>query len=386
MFETNWNNLIICLGILATSAFVARGIMRRSDLLLAVAEEESDKNREQVKALEAVILSSKDALGMGTAVKEASERTRGHIARLKALLSTADSSLAEFSDTARLIADSNGEVAASARVVTGKISDQSAIVTQSSSAIEEMTASINSISGITAERRKSMGILKESTERGSAEMNRAAEAVRSMGASMTSISDVVKVIRKVASQTNLLAMNAAIEAAHAGAAGAGFSVVAGEIRVLSEETDRQVKLIDASIKATVAACQTAMGITEGAGKTFQKISAEADAVAKAMEEIGNGLGEISSGSGEILSGVSESVSITNGVKEASGKVDEKIAAATQNLDFLAVSGAAVAEAVTEISRLLDEVLAEAGIMSDSGVASEKGLASLAQTLERMQSS
>jgi methyl-accepting chemotaxis protein len=381
--DANWINVIICAGILATSAFVGREIMRRSDFLLSMAEAEAAKNKEQVKALESVIRSSEDALGMGAAVKESSDRTGERIARLKELLSGVSAALGALGETVESISGSNKEVADSADAVRERIEDQSAIITQSSSSIEEMTASIESIERITSARREALASLKEATQEGASEMERASESVKAMAGSMASIGELVKVIRKVASQTNLLAMNAAIEAAHAGAAGTGFSVVAGEIRKLSEETERQVKLIGASIKDTLAAVTTATDITEGAHKTFQRIYEGMDSVSKAMAEIGDGLGEIASGSTEILTGVTESVSITSGVKEAALTVDTKIAAASIKLGELGKAGGSVLSGLSEISRLLDELVGEARVMAESGKASEAGLEKLGATLASM---
>ena len=380
----NFLNFLICLGLLGISGAASSAIMSRNKLLLGMAEGEAEKNSEQVKELEAVILSSKDALGMGLAVKESSEKTQALILQLQETLVSAKRDMERLAEKTRLIGSSNNEIASSAKIVQDRVADQTAIVAESSSSIEQMTSSIRSISDITEARRSSMAHLKKTTGTGAQEMAKAAEAVGAMKVSTESISDVVKVIRTVANQTNLLAMNAAIEAAHAGEAGRGFSVVADEIRKLSEETGRQVKIIDANIKGTISSVDAASAITAEAQRLFLEISSEADSVASAMEEINDGLKEISSGSTEILQGVTESVSITSSVREASGKVDEKIAVATQNLEELGAITGEVRASIAVVVAHFAEMLSEARVMNEAGNANEAGLRKLSETLRGLQ--
>jgi uncharacterized coiled-coil DUF342 family protein len=119
-------------------------------------------------------------------------------------------------------------------------------------------------------------------------------------------------------------------------------------------------------------------------RLFTDISSEADSVAAAMEEINDGLKEMSSGSAEILQGVTESVSITSSVREASGKVDEKIAVAAQNLEELGAITGEVRASIAVVVAHFAEMLSEAKVMNEAGNANEAGLRKLAETLKGLQ--
>jgi methyl-accepting chemotaxis protein len=371
---------VTALVILLLITFVEKSISERSDAALAAAEEAAARAQAQVARLEKAIVSGEDAIHFGSIVTSSAERTAGQIARLRGTLDEVASEVGSLAANSQVIRQSHEAIAASQAEVLAKVADQSSIVTESSAAIEQMTASVNSISAIAQTRGKAIGKLKEATALGASEMSRSAQAVKAMEESAASIGEVVQVIRRVASKTNLLAMNAAIEAAHAGDAGKGFAVVAGEIRGLSEETSKNVKIIDASVKGTLESSRTAAEVNAGAYEIFQRIDAEADEVAKAMEEIGRGLGEIESGSGEILQGVSQSVQITTAVRDASSAMGDTIGQAAESLGRLDQATKSVEESLSRAVGGFDEMRTEAEGLSEAGKRNETGLRELSDAL------
>jgi methyl-accepting chemotaxis protein len=378
------DDFVICVVVVVVSSFIGRAIMSRNALLLGLAEEEARTSAERLSRLEAALESTKGSLDLGVAVRGSAERTQCLIDALGSSSRAAEERMESLAGNIRAIAESQKGIALASAVVHANIDDQTAIVTQSSAAIEEMTASVSSISSITGSRRDSIARLKAATREGSGEMSKAVSAVKAMEESASSIMEVVAVIKTVASRTNLLAMNAAIEAAHAGEAGKGFSVVADEIRKLSETTSQNVKLISSTIKGTIDTIGTASAINRNAREAFVLIEREADSVSEAMEGIIRSLSEISQGSDEILRGVSESVSIAIKVKEAARETDSRIRSSAEGLSAVEAATAEIQRALASIAARFGDILAEAGAVSAAGKDNEAALRGLARTLDRLQ--
>ena len=212
-------------------------------------------------------------------------------------------------------------------------------------------------------------------------MRSASESVKAMESQASSILEIVKVINGVASQTNLLAMNAAIEAAHAGDAGRGFSVVADEIRKLSEQTGKNVKAATATIKQTISGIHQATTTNEKALSLFDRIHEDAGTVSKAMEEIIRGLSEIAGGTEEIMKGVEASVSSTSALRETTGSVDSRIAEAAESLSSLARASAQALAGIDGILARFAGLEQEAARVSQIGSVSESSLEHLLAALE-----
>ncbi|MDR2788413.1 MAG: methyl-accepting chemotaxis protein [Candidatus Accumulibacter sp.] len=259
------------------------------------------------------------------------------------------------------VARSVEALAATAKQVATSSQSQSSSSSAMAASVEEMAVSINTVSAsatdaklLAQEAGKTSDEGGQMVEQTSSEMTviaksvgEASQVIQTLGENSAEISNVVQVIREVADQTNLLALNAAIEAARAGEQGRGFAVVADEVRKLAERTAQStgdISTMIGKIQASATDAVDKMGKVvkqmesgqehaQEAGKRIQSIRVEAGKVSEAMVEISNALKEQGEASNDIAKHVESIAQITDENNAAA----EETAANAQRLDELAKS-------------------------------------------------
>ena len=229
--------------------------------------------------------------------------------------------------------------------VSQTMQEQAIAEEQNADAISQMAENTNQINELIKQAKQLSKNLSDSSEAGSAEVQKTELVINSVSEKSKQMSEVIQVIQQVASQTNLLAMNAAIEAAHAGEAGQGFSVVADEIRKLAESTQSQAKSIKDLIIEITKAIQNGSSSMQDTKAMFYKIQEEIVTQTNVVENIAQTMEIQSTGAEEILSTtnkISQNIQsvnqliqnqanytgeITEGIKnvvELSGKIDDSM--------------------------------------------------------------
>ena len=229
------------------------------------------------------------------------------------------------------------EIIRTIKQLNGSIENQAASVAESSSAIEQMVSNIASITQTLDKTNDAVKTLANATADGKETVSGANNVTQRIAEESGGLLEASSVIQHIASQTNLLAMNAAIEAAHAGEAGKGFAVVADEIRKLAEESSTQGKTITETLKVLSAEIETLSASAKTAEEKFNIIFSLSDQVKTMSQNLMDAMREQENGSKEVLSAIRDINMVTNQVNDGSAEMlhgGENVAQEMQKLDEL----------------------------------------------------
>jgi len=240
----------------------------------------------------------------------------------------------------------------------GHITAQAESVAQSSSAIEEMLANIQSVTQTLVRNTANIHSLAESSEAGRVDLQKVSTDIKEIAQESESLLEINSVMENIASQTNLLSMNAAIEAAHAGEAGKGFAVVADEIRKLAENSGQQSKTISVVLKKIKTMIDTITKSTSVVLERFENIEKEVKTVSDQETQIRNAMEEQGAGSRQILDAITQLNSVTNQVRRASSDMT------TETKEVISQSNA-LRKITSEIAGDMDDMTTSADEISNA---------------------
>ncbi len=360
-------NLATCSVLAAAGGLVTAMTIRMQNSLVAETRASAESSQDQYERLSlAVAKANEGAYRISQELAAASEALSSSTRQFRAAVLEETSGLAALDDTLAMNAREEDAVIGSQERVLASLDSYSRKVLEAGAAIEQMISSIGSLGESAGDRRAGIEQLSALARDGRERVAELARGIETIVEATASMGEMNTLIGDVAARTNLLGMNASIEAAHAGAAGRGFAVVAEEIRSLSEEAGKGSRSIGAILKDSRKAVEAARRAGEETSAFFARMTDEVGRVSETLADFVGKLQELSAGT----SGISNAIAGFSSLADQTGNEAKETGRTLRKVAEFSSSSREVArvmrEDATSMLASCDSLLAKAAAVSELG--------------------
>lgn len=274
-------------------------------------------------------------------------------------------------ETMDFVAESSGNVSKTIQILSSRIGSQTSAISEVSSSVTQISANIQSIDQNVSQISQKYEQLVSDSKNGQKDQLTVVDKVGEIQAQAGKLKEANSVIRSIASQTNLLAMNASIEAAHAGDAGKGFAVVAGEIRSLAESSAKQSKSIGNLIKSITESIGGIVDASKLSLASFQSLDSKISEIQSMLSEVLSSVDEQQEGAKTLLNSMSDVDSTSHSIQEASREVENESGKVFSRMDELRTAASEITILTAGIKNSIGEISKQAKKSSEESRANSQ---------------
>lgn len=293
--------------------------------------------------------------GIGQDLSSNSQDTAGATSRIMSNIDGVRTQSQSLSDSVKNVSGVLNNVANNVDNLSDLIDSQTAGVAESSAAIEEMLGNISSVTDSVRGMSESFDALGQTVDVGKTKLSSVSNKVDEIAEQSKMLVQANSVIAQIARETNLLAMNAAIEAAHAGTAGQGFSVVATEIRKLAETSSRQSKSINTELKQITASIADVVNLSHDSQEAFGQIVTHLSKTDTIIRSINEAMTEQGNASRQVYESLSEMKNQSTGVSDKFRDVNAGIVQVTEEMDAVSQVSAVILGNMDDMTGEAEEI-------------------------------
>ncbi len=305
--------------------FLAILIYKTMETLLNDAEREHRSAIALVKKLDGMMEMYGERFNkVGGVLSDSSKTLLGTSTKISSLFEENDKGLQVLFSLLFSFKEQMDRIAEQGEYTQQQVEELSSITEQTSSAIEEMTRTLESNITASQSRESHLKVLLGSAEKSSEKIRLVGEKIRILKDASEEMQETTKLIAGIANRTNLLAMNASIEAAHAGEAGLGFAVVAQEVRKLAQMSSEKSVEIKKNIEQNQENIESTVEFSSESEESFGTIHSEIEETTHSLSSMINGMHEMGTAAGQITDSVASLLSVTATTSSTSEILGEEI--------------------------------------------------------------